>query len=331
MNLTRSEWALYGTSGVCSLVAIAFSVHLMISHLYYWQDARAQLSIVRIVMMVPIYALISWLAILFGNYALYLGLVRDSYESLVLYEFFRLIMHYFIIEAEQHPILAEQRHRFNANDAEWFNLWFAEDDSASDASLFVRYLWAFEATAWPFPLCCMPRLVPDTRFFLAVKVSILQYVFLKPILAFVAVLLSLRGYYRGDVFSFGDSHLWIAVASNVSIAVALFMLVVFYQFLATVIQRHSPLWKFLSIKLLVFFIFWQSLIINVGYAFNLIAPLYDGWSVARSSTTLENLLICLEMPLLSVAHLWIYSVEPYTPRQVTRSTTLAPELVEDGT
>lgn len=288
VNTTQNEAVLYGVSGAMSALAIVLSTHLMARHLLHWSDAAAQLSIVRIVMMIPVYALMSWLAILFGQFAIYFDLIRDTYESLVLYEFFCLLQHYFLQEAP---------HYFDVYDAEY---------------TLADFLRRYEATEWPFPLCQLPLLSPDHRFFALVRGCVLQYVLLKPVLSFMAVLLSIRGHYLVGHFALQDGFLWIALVSNVSICLALYMLIVFFTLISDVVAPRGALSQFLSIKILIFFIFWQSLGISALYYFEL-APLISDWGPLRSQVTLENALICGEVLLLSVAHLWIYSVEPYRP------------------
>lgn len=287
-NVTQNEAALYGVSGSLSALAILLSGHLMVRHLLHWHDAAAQLSIVRIVMMIPVYALMSWLAILFGQFAIYFDLIRDAYESLVLYEFFCLLQHHFMQEAARY---------FDCHDADY---------------TLADFLRRYEATEWPFPFCCAPLLTPDHRFFALVRGCLLQYVLLKPVLSFMAVLLSIRGQYQVGHFALNDGFLWISVVSNVSICIALYMLVVFFTLIADVVEPRGALSQFLSIKILIFFIFWQSLGISALYYFDL-APLFSDWGPLRSQVTLENALICGEVFALAVAHLWIYSVEPYRP------------------
>ena len=120
----------------------------------------------------------------------------------------------------------------------------------------------------------------------------------------------MKGYYHTGFFLITDGYLWITVLCNISMSISLYMLIIFYLFITEVIERHTPLPKFLSIKVLIFFIFWQSLIISVLYHFDFLPPFFD-WDIHRSSQTLENILVCGEMFIISVTHLWVYSYEPY--------------------
>ena len=51
-------------------------------------------DIVRLLLMVPIYAAVSLASYIFWNHAIPLTLLRDSYESFVLYSFFYLLLQY---------------------------------------------------------------------------------------------------------------------------------------------------------------------------------------------------------------------------------------------
>jgi len=52
------------------------------------------LDIIRVLFMVPIYAIVSLGAYIFWNHAIPITLVRDSYESFVLHSFFYLLLQY---------------------------------------------------------------------------------------------------------------------------------------------------------------------------------------------------------------------------------------------
>lgn len=298
-SLNLSEYAIYASTGISALVAIICSIHLMVKHLNNWTDPHGQISIVRIVMMVPIYALTSWLAIICGKYAVYFNLFRDSYESLVLYEFFCLIIHYFDKEAP---------HYFSNLTITTSTL--QRSGGENNVRTFVDYFSQYGETPWPFPFCFLPNIIPGAKYFGFIKACVTQYVFIKPVLSFLAVLLHMKAYYHTGYFVINDAYLWITVICNISMSISLYMLVIFYLFIADVIEKYEPLYKFLSIKVLIFFIFWQSLIITVLYHFDFLPLLFE-WDSYRSSVTLENILVCGEMFFISITHLWIYSYEPY--------------------
>ncbi len=279
----------------------------MVRHHSNWTEPQGQISIVRIVMMVPIYSLTSWLAIICSKYAIYFSLFRDSYEAIVLYEFFCLLIHYFDKEAPNYfhtlPPIIDGRSRTIIKRS------------------FIDYFSEYVETPWPFPFCILPNIIPGAKFFNFTKACVTQYVFIKPILSFLAVLLHMKSYYHTGHFVISDGYLWITVICNISMSISLYMLVIFYLFIVDVIEKnHEPLYKFMSIKVLIFFIFWQSLLITLLYSFDLLPLLFE-WDSYRSTITLENILVCIEMFFISITHLWIYSYEPYKISSTSTTTT----------
>ncbi len=285
------EYAIYVFTGIFSFVAMILSIHLMVRHHNNWKEPDIQISIVRIIMMVPIYSITSWMAILFSKYAVYFQLFRDSYESLVLYEFFCLIQSYFMRESMTY----------------FSHLRSSDNDKPLQ---FVDYFGEYDISPWPFPCCILSPMVPGTRLFIIIKGCIIQYVFIKPILSFLAVLLYMKDFYHTGYFVINDAYLWITIICNISMSLTLYMLIIFYLLIADVIKPYKTLLKFLSIKILIFFIFWQSMIITLLSYFDFL-PLFFDWNQYRSSLTIENIFVCVEMLLLSITHLWIYTYEPY--------------------
>lgn len=51
-------------------------------------------SIIRILLMVPIYSLVAWLSIFFHKHAVYYSVMGDCYESFTIAAFFALLCHY---------------------------------------------------------------------------------------------------------------------------------------------------------------------------------------------------------------------------------------------
>ncbi len=51
-----------------------------------------QLWIVRILFIIPIYGLCSWLGLIFSTYAVYFDAIRSCYEAFVIYNFLRLCL-----------------------------------------------------------------------------------------------------------------------------------------------------------------------------------------------------------------------------------------------
>ena len=58
-------------AGACSLVAIIMSFHLIYNHIQYYHKPEFQRHIVRIILMVPIYSICSFLSMIYYDDAVY--------------------------------------------------------------------------------------------------------------------------------------------------------------------------------------------------------------------------------------------------------------------
>ena len=72
----------HAAASVCSVIAVVVSVHLMYRHLQHYSRPLLQRQIIRIVMIVPVYAFCSALSLGFDHYAPYINALRDIYEAL---------------------------------------------------------------------------------------------------------------------------------------------------------------------------------------------------------------------------------------------------------
>ena len=94
--MVHEKWedVVFTVSGSFVLASCFASIYLIYKHLRNWTQPREQKYIVRLLLMVPIYSFDSWMSLRFRQAAVYLDLVRDSYEAYVLYCFFALLVAY---------------------------------------------------------------------------------------------------------------------------------------------------------------------------------------------------------------------------------------------
>jgi hypothetical protein len=276
MNNTNVIWIGIAVGGVSSIFSILLTIFLIYRHLKHWNDARGQTYIVRILLMVPIYAIVSWMSLLFAEHTLYFNMVRDCYEAFVLYQFMSLLLHYF--------------------DREMSELVDESDDATTE--IYLKY---FAKHDHPFPCCCLPSIRPGLNFLLVTKRCVMQYVLIKAILSIVAIVLEAFHLFGEGSVAPHYGYPWITFIVNVSMTVALYALILLYDTIEEVIRQHRPLNKFLTIKLLIFFIFWQSLAIDTIFYFQLMPRI----------EILKNVIVCLEMMIVSITNLWIFPYASY--------------------
>lgn len=164
-----------------------------------------------------------------------------------------------------------------------------------------------------FPLCCFPPCPGGKYFIQACKHGILQYTVIRPITTLISLITEICGVYGEGEFSAKYAYPYVVAINNVSQFVAMYSLVLFYQANKEELAPMKPIAKFLCIKAVVFFSFFQSVIIAVLTYIGIITESFTapGADVAEVGRSLQNFLICIEMFLASVAHYFAFSHKPY--------------------
>jgi len=256
--------------------AVLVSMYIIAMHIKHWRDPVLQISMCRIVFMIPVYSICSYLSVVVHHYDFYFILVRDCYESYVLYMFFKMLIE--LADGEETLIQKLE---------------------------FEKQLRCF------MPLCCM-HIKPGRIFMHRCKQMILQFVVLKPLLALLIFWLDFAGVYQEGNFSYQYGYLYITIIYNVSFTIALYFLVMFYEAIKHILARYHPLSKFLCIKAVVFFSYWQSILIAIMVHFEFIFdPTNSTLSISQQATGLQDFLICIEMLPLAIAHIKSFGHKSY--------------------
>eukprot|EP01083_Nonionella_stella_P201577 737336_1 len=216
-------WILAGTFALVGIISSFYNIAL---HLAHWTRPVYQIWIVRILFIVPLYAIISFISIHEQTVGLYMEIIRDCYEAFVIYCFLVWILN--VIGGEQ----------------------------ACAVSIAQRM-----AMKHPFPLCCLPPLRLNAAFLRTCKQMTLQFVILKPITATISFLLLVIG---GETLYYNSIwQLIMLTAYNVSYTLALYGLFLFYVATKDEMNSFSPVRKFLAVKSIVFMTYWQALFIPI--------------------------------------------------------------------
>ena len=104
--------------------------------------------------------------------------------------------------------------------------------------------------------------------------------------------------------------------SNFSQAWAMYCLVLLYHEFQVKLKPHKPLKKFICVKAIVFFSFWQQVFIAMLVHFHVIDDEWQGQRLTTYNTDevadgLQNLVICFEMFLFAIAHRYSFSYREY--------------------
>jgi hypothetical protein len=255
-------------------------------HVTHYKVGVLQRPIIRILLMVPVYGITSILSLSFKTYSIYIDLARDTYEAFILYQFMVLLVEYCGGERELVRVLNCKNGR-------------------------AKHL---------FPCCCLEFRV-DKDFLMLCKRGTLQYCFVKPLTALLAVICSLFGVYHEELdFFAADAYPTLFIVNNVCVGVSMYYLVLFGTALEEELRNHKPMMKFMCIKCIIFFSFWQSAALTVLVHF--------GWLIKdRYPTDVENLspspqpivtakdiqaalqdfMVCCEMVGIAVMHHWAFT------------------------
>lgn len=223
----------------------------------------------------------AWIVLIYPSSGIYLDSLREVYESFVIYSF--------------------QSYLFN----------FLHYDTNLE-----QYIDYKPGPRHLFPLCCLPTCVGGKTLLLRCKHGILQYVVIRPsttLIAFISFQFDFfgEGYYNplsGKAFPI------LLLVNNLSQIVAMYCLVIFYTSYKQELQPMKPLGKFLSIKLVVFFSFFQQVVISALMEVDQIrATLSEFFGIKESKVTiiLQELLICFDMLVASIVHQYTFPHDPF--------------------
>lgn len=159
---TETAWII---AGVCSFLGLCLALYNIYKHIYNYTKQEQQLYIIRILFVVPLYAIVSFLSLRFHEEALYFEIVRDIYEAFVIYCFLILILGYVGGEANCVALISMKH-----------------------------------PMPHPWPMCCLPKFQMNVRFLRFCKQSCIQFIVLKPVMAVISVVMLATGHYWDEAY-----------------------------------------------------------------------------------------------------------------------------------
>jgi Organic solute transporter Ostalpha len=295
-------------------------------HLANYNQPNVQMYIVRILWMVPIYSMESWLCLRFHRYAIYIEALRDVYESYVLYSFLQFLIQ--VLGGEEELILMLKDKSPTRGVHMWGLQWCLKPwlmgQPVSSTATVTSTMTATKTTM------TLPRRTQKSNnqrsvqwtspFYVKCKFGVLQYVLLKFVSSIFVMTLELNDMYKEGDFRLTSGYLYICVVTNFSQCWALYCLIFFYHATKNELSPIRPVAKFISVKALVFFTWWQSLFISIIYQMNLI-PHYHAsneseWTSEDVAKGLQDYLICIEMFIGAIVHVFVFPHTDYLPEAV---------------
>ncbi|OWZ63867.1 hypothetical protein AYX14_06623 [Cryptococcus neoformans] len=269
---------LLAMSGIFTAVATAVSMMSIVLQLKNYRKPTLQRAVVRIMVMVPLYAISSLIALFSLEAAFFIDAIRDLYEAFVIYTFLQLLITYL----------------------------------GGERSLLI-ILHGRPPIPHPFPvnIFLQPMDVSDPWVLLNLKRGVLQYVQVKPLLVLATVALKATGTYQEGRFAVDSGYTYVSIAYNISICLSLYCLAMFWVAVNKDLKPFRPVPKFLCVKGILFFSFWQSIGISLLVAMGAIRKVGPYTDPEHMSLALVDSLICFEMPIFAIAHQYAFQASDY--------------------
>ncbi|EEU40374.1 uncharacterized protein NECHADRAFT_91131 [Fusarium vanettenii 77-13-4] len=270
-------------AGVASLAATILSVVSILLQAKNYRKPLLQRYVVRILLMVPIYSIASWTSMISLKAAAFLDPIRDIYEAFTIYTFFQLLINY--LSGERSLIIM------------------------THGRAPVHHLWPLNHV--------LPKVdISDPYTFLSIKRGILQYAWLKPILALAAVIMKATGTYQEGYIGLTSGYLWSGIIYNISVTLSLYSLGLFWVCMNRDLQPFRPVPKFLCIKLIIFASYWQGFFLSILVWIGAIPDSVQGYTPDNLAAAIQDALICIEMPIFAVAHWYAFSWHDFADNSI---------------
>mmetsp|Transcript_4857 Transcript_4857/g.9908 ORF Transcript_4857/g.9908 Transcript_4857/m.9908 type:complete len:376 (-) Transcript_4857:180-1307(-) len=278
-----------------TLLAIPISLFGIFQHLENNTKPHLQRHIVRILWLVPIYATNSWLSLMLGvlchpENAIYFDTLRECYEAFTIYSFFCFTVA--AIEDLRGVGLAQL-----LQDKPPMQHWFPLRIKCGHLEYHLVEPWQM-----------------GQPFVDQVSWGILNYVVTKPLMTAITLILQVWDKYGEGEFRPTKGYPYIMMVNNFSQCWALYCLIVLYEATHRELAPINPLAKFLCVKGVVFFTFWQQFTLSM-LAFFKVISFSNRWKCYTNThymiQGIQDVLICAEMLVFSIAHAYAFPSREY--------------------
>ncbi|KAL2936848.1 Protein LAZ1 [Bienertia sinuspersici] len=274
-------WAVI-VAGACVILTLCLSLYLLFEHLSAYKNPEEQKFLIGVILMVPCYAIESFVSLMKPSISVDIEILRDCYESFAMYCFGRYLVA---------CMGGEERT--------------------------VRYLEREGRAASKMPLLehgsetgIVKHHFPMNLFFKPWKLGQWLYqMIIKALTAIIAVILEAYDVYCDGDFKLTCGYSYMAVVLNFSQTWALYCLVQFYTVMKDELSHIQPLAKFLTFKSIVFLTWWQGIAIAILYDLGLFkSPIAQS---LQFKSSVQDFIICIEMAVASIVHLYVFPAKPY--------------------
>ena len=263
----------------CVALMLPISLMHIGRHLSHFSRPSEQRALVRIIGMVPLFGLFSLLSLNFDGCSLYVQAGREAYEAYAIYSFLKYLVSFLGEDAQLSRRLSTKPAPFGHHKP---------------------------------PFCCVRPWAMGGDFLRNCKLGVLQYVMVRLTTSTLTSALESLGLYAEGLYHPKSPYFWFTFANCVSQTWALYTLVLFYHATYKDLREIRPFTKFLCIKGVVFFSWWQGLAIGVMVHKGLIRST-EFKRAERIAKGIQDLLICIEMLVAAVAFSLCFPARDYDP------------------
>ncbi|OJA11640.1 hypothetical protein AZE42_04761 [Rhizopogon vesiculosus] len=271
----RIGWAI---AGGCAVLTVLISIVSVLQHCRNYNKPNEQRQILRILYMPPVYAVISFFSYRYFRSYTYYSLIEVAYEAVTLSAFLLLLIEFVAATAIDRDATKAMERK--------------------------------DKRPLPIPFCCWRYRPTKPYFMYTLKWSVLQYVMIRPAVSIAGIICQLYNVLcESGPYSIYFANVYLEAIDFVSISVALYGLILFYGLTKEELEGRRPLAKFLAIKLIVMFTFYQSFIFSALEGRVIQATQY--WTATNIADGLNALATCIEMVFFSTFMMWAYTANEY--------------------
>lgn len=283
-------WAV-AIAGTSVILTVCLSLYLLFEHLSAYKNPEEQKFLIGVILMVPCYSIESFVSFMQPSISVDIEILRDCYEAFAMYCFGRYLVA--CLGGEDRAIEFMEREGRAAS-----KMPLLEHGSEKGV---VKHHFPMNLFLKPWKL--------GQWLYQVIKIGIVQYMIIKAFTAILAVILEAFDVYCDGDFKLNCGYPYMAVILNFSQSWALYCLVQFYAVTKDELAHINPLAKFLTFKSIVFLTWWQGVAIAVLYDLGLFkSPIAQA---LQFKSSVQDFIICIEMGIASVVHLYVFPAKPY--------------------
>ena len=136
-------------------------------------------------------------------------------------------------------------------------------------------------------------------FFRRVKQGVLQFVLIKPITSVLSIVLDKYDMFCDGTYNLHCGFPWLAFVNNISVSLSLYFLVLFYKATEERLAPFNPFYKFVTVKAILFFSFWQSCLFQILTTLEMFSK--------DTGNVVLNLIISVEMVFAALAQSYAFT------------------------